>query len=128
MDDLRRVVETEDTFEQEVQDQQGKWLYMRILPYRTKAKKVDGVVLTLIDISPVKQAQEQLAEAVRRRDEFLAMLSHELRNPLGAILSATHVMERLNVEDEALRNARTSCIGRPDRCRDCWTTCSTSRG
>lgn len=102
--DLRRVVETEVSSEQEVQDQEGNWLYLRILPYRTKLKKVDGVVLTLIDISPVKKAQQQLAEAVRRRDEFLAMLSHELRNPLGAILNATHVMQRLNIEETTLRD------------------------
>ena len=104
IDDLRRVVETESSCEKEVQDRSGNWLYLRILPYRTKTKKVDGVVLTLIDITPVKRAQEQLAEAVQRRDEFLAMLSHELRNPLGAILNATHVMERLPVEDSTLRD------------------------
>ncbi len=52
----------------------------------------------------MKKAQQQLAEAVRRRDEFLAMLSHELRNPLGAILNATHVMERHEVEDTMVRS------------------------
>src|SRR5579875_1740186 len=34
----------------------------------------------------------ELKEAVRRRDEFLAMLAHELRNPLASILSAAHLM------------------------------------
>lgn len=104
IEDLRRVAESECRMEKEVQDRQGKSLYLRILPYHTRAKNVDGVVLTLIDISPVKKAQRQLAEAVRRRDEFLAMLSHELRNPLGAILNAMHVMERLDVEDETVRS------------------------
>ena len=105
IEDLAQVVETEEPCEKEVQDRQGSWLYLRILPYRTKTKKVDGVVLTLIDITPVKEAQKQLAEAVRRRDEFLAMLSHELRNPLGAILNATHVMERIEVQDEMVRDS-----------------------
>lgn len=104
IDDLRRVVGSETPCENEVQDRQGKWLYLRILPYRTKAKRVDGVVLTLIDITPLKQAQQQLTEAVRRRDEFLAMLSHELRNPLGAILSSTQVMERIDVQNPMLRD------------------------
>ncbi len=36
---------------------------------------------------------DEAQEAVRRRDEFLAMLAHELRNPLAAILSAEQVME-----------------------------------
>ncbi|HYH45943.1 MAG TPA: HAMP domain-containing sensor histidine kinase, partial [Thermoanaerobaculia bacterium] len=35
---------------------------------------------------------EALAEADRRKDEFLAMLAHELRNPLGAIANASHVL------------------------------------
>ncbi len=105
LNDLKAVVKNERPREREVQDRQGKWLYLRILPYRTKTKKVDGVVLTLIDITPVKQAQQQLAQAVRRRDEFLAMLSHELRNPLGAILNATEVMHRKKVEEIAIRSA-----------------------
>lgn len=102
--DLEAAVNSECKIEKEVQDQTGKWLYLRILPYHTKAKKVDGVVLTLIDITPIKQVERQLAEAVSRRDDFLAMLSHELRNPLGAILNATEVMKRLEVEDEQIRN------------------------
>jgi signal transduction histidine kinase len=38
---------------------------------------------------------EALAEADRRKDEFLAMLAHELRNPLGAIANASYLIEQL---------------------------------
>ncbi len=38
---------------------------------------------------------EALAEADRRKDEFLAMLAHELRNPLGAIANASYLLEQL---------------------------------
>jgi signal transduction histidine kinase len=41
------------------------------------------------------QRTEELEAAVRKRDQFLAMLSHELRNPLGAVLSATYVLDRM---------------------------------
>ena len=34
-----------------------------------------------------------MQDGVRRREQFLAMLSHELRNPLAAILSATRVLD-----------------------------------
>lgn len=37
---------------------------------------------------------EELAEAGRRKDHFLAMLAHELRNPLGAISNAVHVLQQ----------------------------------
>jgi signal transduction histidine kinase len=38
---------------------------------------------------------EALAETDRRKDEFLAMLAHELRNPLGAISNASYLMEQI---------------------------------
>ncbi len=42
-----------------------------------------------------RQAQTQLQEANQRKDEFLAMLSHELRNPLAPIRNAVEVIRRL---------------------------------
>ncbi len=45
------------------------------------------------DISDRKRAEETAREAVRKRDQFLAMLSHELRNPLGAALNATYILD-----------------------------------
>lgn len=41
---------------------------------------------TIVDIDDLKTAQLESAAQVRRRDEFLAMLSHELRNPMAAIV------------------------------------------
>jgi PAS domain S-box-containing protein len=40
----------------------------------------------------LRQRAEALAEAGRRKDEFLAVLSHELRNPLGPIRNALHIL------------------------------------
>ncbi len=48
------------------------------------------------DITDRKRAEEKANEAVKRRDQLLAMLSHELRNPLGAILNATYVFNLVN--------------------------------
>jgi signal transduction histidine kinase len=41
---------------------------------------------------------DALAESDRRKDEFLAMLAHELRNPLGAIANAAHVMDQIGTD------------------------------
>ncbi len=46
------------------------------------------------DISAQKKAEAVAREALERRDQFLAMLSHELRNPLGAVLNATYVLDK----------------------------------
>jgi PAS domain S-box-containing protein len=52
-----------------------------------------GIINTIRDVSERKQAQEA-REAERRKDEFMAVLSHELRNPLGAIRNSLFVLKR----------------------------------
>jgi PAS domain S-box-containing protein len=47
----------------------------------------------MVDITERKRAEEELAELDRRKDQFLAMLSHELRNPLAPILNAVQLLQ-----------------------------------
>jgi PAS domain S-box-containing protein len=49
---------------------------------------------------------EAIADLSRRKDEFLAMLSHELRNPLAPILNALHMLQLKENEDPIQRQAR----------------------
>ena len=51
------------------------------------------VVSILLDINERRRAEDQVLEADRRKDEYLAMLSHELRNPLGAIRQALRLTD-----------------------------------
>lgn len=46
-----------------------------------------------VDIEDRKVAERELLESGRRKDEFLAMLAHELRNPLAPIQNAVHLLE-----------------------------------
>ncbi len=48
---------------------------------------------------------EALADSDRRKDEFLAMLGHELRNPLGAIANAAHVLKQIGPDDPPVRRS-----------------------
>ena len=49
----------------------------------------------------------EIEERDRRKDEFLAMLAHELRNPLGAISNAAGVLERIGRQDDDTARVRT---------------------
>ena len=70
------------------------WDLTTRLPLRDPEDRVVGIILISRNVTEQKRAEEKIQEAVRRRDQFLAMLSHELRNPLGAIVSATALLRR----------------------------------
>lgn len=59
-----------------------------------------------IDITDRLQAETSLKEADRLKDEFLAMLAHELRNPLAPIRNALHIIKFADRDDEAFHHAR----------------------
>jgi PAS domain S-box-containing protein len=77
-------------------------LHLVYTPWRECDGTVSGWLASITDISDLVAARraeqsvvQQLRESDRRKDEFLAMLSHELRNPLGAISNAGEVLRRL---------------------------------
>ncbi len=57
-----------------------------------------------MEIYPAPQAATRLAEAARVKDEFLAMLAHELRNPLTPIRIAVQVLTRPEMSNSSLSN------------------------
>ena len=67
---------------------------------------------TCQDVTERKRDELELREADRRKDEFLAMLSHELRNPLAPILNAIEIIERAAPDDQQLRSAYHAVIAR----------------
>ncbi|HSK10669.1 MAG TPA: ATP-binding protein, partial [Vicinamibacterales bacterium] len=82
-------------------------------PIKDDAGSTIGAVVAMQDITKRKQAEDALAaanaklrEADRRKDEFLAMLAHELRNPLAAISSAVKLLQMPDAGAGAVRRAR----------------------
>jgi two-component system CheB/CheR fusion protein len=88
--------------ERELKSTDGRWYLARILPYRTTENRIDGAVLSFIDITTRRAAEERLRnvgqagvdEVERRRDEFLAVVSHELKHPLNLISASTELIGR----------------------------------
>ena len=69
-----------------------EWDLVSRLPLTDHASRIVGIIGIFRSVTEQKRAEQKIHDAVKRRDEFLAMLSHELRNPLGAIMSASTVL------------------------------------
>jgi PAS domain S-box-containing protein len=73
-------------------DGEYRWFLGRALPVRDASGEIVRWFGTCTDIEEVKRAEEALVDADRRKDEFLATLAHELRNPLAPIRAAVQLM------------------------------------
>jgi PAS domain S-box-containing protein len=85
---------------------------LTVSPVTDTAGRIIGASKIARDITEQKRLEEalwdrtrQLAEADRRKDEFLAMLGHELRNPLGPICNAVRVLRLRGPADPVLRQS-----------------------
>jgi PAS domain S-box-containing protein len=83
-----------------------KWVRERAELEFDEQGRLLGGFGTVQDITGLKQAEQALIEADQRKDEFLAMLAHELRNPLTPIRNAAHVLGRLDVQEPRVQWAQ----------------------
>ncbi len=68
------------------------WAMGVVTPLWNDGGKLRGYAKIMRDITDRKRAETELADANRRKDEFLAMLAHELRNPLAPILNGVQIL------------------------------------
>ena len=88
-----------------------RWIHATYSPDFDTEGQVRGFVVHVLDISERKQAADALKEIDQRKDEFLAMLAHELRNPLAPISNAVQIMKLPNLDEPRLNWCR-DVIGR----------------
>jgi signal transduction histidine kinase len=65
-------------------------------PFLNEDGEVSGAVNVLVDITERKRAEEALQKADRNKNEFLATLAHELRNPLAPLRNGLQIMRMSN--------------------------------
>jgi len=74
-------------------DGEYRWALNRGLPVRDETGRILRWMGTVTDVHDQKLAAEELKAANARKDEFLAMLAHELRNPLAPISTAAQILK-----------------------------------
>jgi PAS domain S-box-containing protein len=84
---------------------QYRWTLGRALPVRDEARKIIRWMGTCTDIHDQKLAEERLKQESQRKDEFLAMLAHELRNPLAPISSAAQLLKLVGADERKVHHA-----------------------
>jgi two-component system CheB/CheR fusion protein len=111
---IERVLRGEAASYERLADLPGlgrRWISAVSTPTYDADARLDGWVSIVTDIHDRKVAEEALREADRRKDEFLAMLAHELRNPLAPIRNAVAILARRGTGDAEIGWSR-EVIGR----------------
>jgi len=94
----------EDTFPLRGKDGQYRWFLSRAVPIRSAEGRILRWLGTNTDVTQQRRLQEALEVTDRRKDEFLAMLAHELRNPVAPIMGAADVLSRSIGDDPKSRS------------------------
>ena len=89
---ISEVIDTITVKELEVKDNEGRWYVMRIRPYLTLDKKVDGALLTFIDVDLLKKSVERLHRALNYSETIV----NTVREPLLVLLPTLRVMKANN--------------------------------
>ncbi|MDQ3271678.1 MAG: PAS domain-containing protein, partial [Pseudomonadota bacterium] len=103
----QRSVKSQSLFQHEhrVRVQSGQWrlFSIRAVPVFDADQQITEWVGVHIDITEARRTEQELREADQRKDEFLATLAHELRNPLAPIRTAARVLSQPDVNAASVR-------------------------
>jgi PAS domain S-box-containing protein len=80
-------------------DGEYRWFLVRANPLRASNGEILNWYGTCTDIHDQKIAENELRIEARRKDDFIALLAHELRNPLSPIRTAAKVLDKLHITD-----------------------------
>lgn len=87
-------------------DGSRRHVLLSVAPIRSDSGEITGGSVIALDITARRSAEDRAEMAVAQRDRFLAMLSHELRNPLMALASANELLGRPHNGEAEVKRAR----------------------
>jgi PAS domain S-box-containing protein len=96
----------EDTFPLRSASGEYRWFLSRAVPIRDESGRVALWFGTNTDVTAQREAEEALREADRKKDEFISILAHELRNPLAPARTALEILRRTGPPEPRLMRAR----------------------
>ncbi len=110
--DCRTVLASTEATEREIEGEGGRWFLRRAQPYRAEGGRVEGVVITYVDITERKRINADLVAAMteadratRAKSRFLAAASHDLRQPLQSMALLHNLLSRNKRSTEGARLA-----------------------
>jgi two-component system CheB/CheR fusion protein len=109
--DCRQVLDTLVLHEAEVRDKSGHWHLLRILPYRTGENVIDGIVVTLVNIDRVKEAERVHGETALARDLFEGIVQ-TVREPLVVLAADFRVILANDAFHDLFHTRREETTGR----------------
>jgi PAS domain S-box-containing protein len=83
-----------------------KTMLLNARPFPPDSKHPELILLAVEDVSALRTRADELAEASRHKDEFLATLAHELRNPLSPIRNSVHYLGQDGLTERDAKTAR----------------------
>lgn len=99
---IRQGTSMDVEFRLECRDGSYRWFRGRAAAHRDASGRVAYASGSIHDIEDYRRLVQDKQHQVEQRDQFLAMLSHELRNPLGAVMNGCRLLERKALPPDAL--------------------------
>ena len=110
--DCQAVLSSSEATEREIKGEAAQWFLRRAQPYRAEGGRVEGVVITYVDITERKRINADLVgamteadRATRAKSRFLAAASHDLRQPLQSMALLHNLLSRKKRSTEGARLA-----------------------
>ena len=98
---IHSSIDNLSVIEQEVKDRDGRWWLLRVRPYQTSERKIDGAVLTLLDVDALKRSSMESED----RRQFSEAVVQSMRDPLLVLDTQFHVK---GLNDAYLRFFKTT--------------------